>query len=46
MNDMAQKTWERERSGPVRLSFECVIDGGESWQVSYDVQVKLRPGDL
>lgn len=39
MGGMTQQSWERDREGPVRLSFECRLDGEEPWQVSYEVAV-------
>lgn len=34
-----QQSWAQEHNGPVRLSFECRLDGEQPWQVSYDVTV-------
>lgn len=43
MGDTAHGSWEQERSGPVRLSFECRLDGEQPWQVSYEVQPQVGP---
>lgn len=40
MGNVAQESWERDRTGPVRLSIACRVDGEEPWQVSYEVTVR------